>query len=289
MIKSKATKFTDLIIAFICLLVALICVLPMVNIAARSLSGGEFLMRKEVFLVPKGTNVIAYQTILRDSAFTRSLWWTALITVLGVLLSLVMTTMTAFPLIYDKLKGRGFFNTFIIFTMYFGAGTIPMYLLLKDVGLLNTWPVLIIPYCLSIFNTIIMRSFFYGIPDSMRESAEIDGAGPIRVLVSIYIPLSTSVIATLALFYAVGRWNSYTDALYFLDMTQKKYFPIQLLLYNLTRGLQSLDPTDMPDVIGIGETAKMASVMFATIPILLVYPWLQRYFVAGVTLGSEKG
>jgi putative aldouronate transport system permease protein len=174
--------------------------------------------------------------------------------------------------------------------MYFGAGTIPMYLLLKDVGLLNTWPVLIIPYCLSIFNTIIMRGFFYGIPDSMRESAEIDGAGPIRILIRIYIPLSTSVIATLALFYAVGRWNTYSDALYFLSASnQKPYWPIQLLLYYLTRGQQSMDPTDLPNVPGLGEMTKMAQVMFATIPILLVYPWLQRYFVAGVTLGSEKG
>jgi putative aldouronate transport system permease protein len=195
----------------------------------------------------------------------------------------------AYPLIYDQLKGRVIINTLAIFTMYFGAGTIPMYLLLKQVGLLNTWPVLLVPFCLSVFNMIIMRSFFYGISDSLRESAQMDGAGPIRILLKIYLPLSKSVIATLALFYAVGRWNSYTDALYFLTSQQERYYPIQLLLYNLIQSITSIDPSQEAYVPpGVSETLKMAAVMFATIPILLIYPWLQRYFVAGVTLGSLK-
>ena len=288
MIKSKSTKAGDWAIAFICFVIILICVLPMINIIARSLSDAEALMRREVFLWPKGWNFTAYERVLSDAKYTWSLGWTAILTVMGVALSIIMTAIIAYPLIYDNLKGRTLINTAAIFTMFFSAGTIPMYLLLRSINLYNTWPVLLIPYCLNIFNMIIMRSFFYGIPDSLRESAEIDGAGPVRVLVSIYIPLSTSVIATLSLFYAVGRWNSYTDALYF--MRQEKYFPIQLLLYNLLKALQNIDPAnEILKTPGITETLRMAAVVFATVPILLIYPWLQRYFVAGVTLGSEKG
>ncbi|MCL2031074.1 MAG: carbohydrate ABC transporter permease [Oscillospiraceae bacterium] len=290
MIKSKSAKFVDWVIAVICFALILLCIIPMLSVLARSLSNPSALMRREVFLWPQGLNFAAYQRVLNTSRYTWSLIWTAMLTVMGVLLSLFMTTILAYPLIYDKLKGRPLFNTMVIFTMYFSAGTIPMYLLLKQVGLLNTWPVLLVPYCLSIFNMIIMRSFLYGIPDSLRESAEIDGAGPIRVLVSIYLPLSTSVIATLALFYAVGRWNSYTDALYFLTPRQEQYYPIQLMLYYLIRNTLSVDPQqEAITQPGASETLQMAAVMFATIPILMIYPWLQRYFVAGVTLGSEKG
>jgi putative aldouronate transport system permease protein len=201
-----------------------------------------------------------------------------------------MTTLCAYPLIYDKLKGRRILSTIIIFTMYFNAGTIPNYLLMKDLGLINNPLVLIIPSSLSVFNMIIMRSFLFNIPDSLRESAEIDGAGPIRILVSIYLPLSTSVLATLALFYAVGRWNGFSDALMY--MNDKKYFPIQLLLYNIINNLTSVEVATQEgfnSTPGITETLKAATVMVATVPILMVYPWLQRYFITGVTLGAVKG
>ena len=290
MIKSKRTKVTDYFIAFICFLLILICIIPVLSVFARSLSSPGALMRKEVFLWPVGFNLDAYQRVLSSTKYTWSLLWTAMLTLMGVLLSLFMTLCLAYPLTYDNLKGQKFFNAFAIFTMYFGAGTIPMYLLLKQVGLLNTWPVLLIPYCLSVFNMIIMRSFIYAIPDSLKESAEIDGAGPVRVLISIYLPLCKPVIATLALFYAVGRWNGFSDALYFLSPAQERYYPIQLLLYQLIQNVTSVDPSqEAYTQPGISETLKMASVMIATIPILMVYPWLQRYFVTGVTLGAEKG
>jgi len=202
---------------------------------------------------------------------------------------MVMTTICAYPLTYDKLKGRKVINTLIIFTMYFNAGTIPNYLLLKDLDLINNPLVLIIPSCLSVFNMIIMRSFLYGIPESLRESAEIDGAGPIRILISIYLPLSTSVIATLSLFYAVGRWNGFSDALMY--MNDRKYHPIQLLLYNIINNVSSIEVSAQEGFTnpGLSEGLKAATVMFATVPILLVYPWLQRYFITGVTIGAVKG
>ena len=138
-----------------------------------------------------------------------------------------------------------------------------------------------------------MRSFFYGVPDSLREAAEIDGAGPIRVLIKVYVPLSLPVIATLSLFYAVGRWNGFSDALIYLNSTKSQvYWPIQLLLYNLVQNsMQSSEQLAQEGFVNVGvsKTIQMATVMFATVPILLVYPWLQRYFVTGVTIGAVKG
>lgn len=290
MINSKSTKIGDMIIVFICILLILVCLLPMLNILARSLSAPEYIIRNEVTLFPKGLNFEAYSNVLADSKTTRSLIWTAFITVIGTALSMFMTLICAYPLTYDHLKGRKFFNALIIFTMYFSAGTIPMYLLLKDLSFLNKPVVLVVPYCLSVFNMIIMRSFLYGIPDSLRESAEIDGAGPIRILVSIYLPLSTSVLATLSLFYAVGRWNGYSDALMYMT-NKREYWPIQLLLYNILNNSNSVEIATQEgfSMPGLADTIKSATVMFATVPILLVYPWLQKYFITGVTIGAVKG
>ncbi|NLE89725.1 MAG: carbohydrate ABC transporter permease [Dehalococcoidales bacterium] len=288
--KASKTSVGDIVVVIICVLLILVCLLPMLNVLARSLSAPEFIIRNEVTLFPKGFNFDSYSNVLSDKKTTRSLVWTAFITVIGTILSMIMTTICAYPLTYDHLKGKKFFNALIIFTMYFSAGTIPMYLLLKDLTLLNKPAVLVIPYCLSVFNMIIMRSFLYGIPESLRESAEIDGAGPIRILISIYLPLSTSVIATLSLFYAVGRWNGYSDALMFMT-NKREYWPIQLLLYNILNNSNSVEVATQEGFTmpGLSETVKAATVMFATIPILLVYPWLQKYFITGVTIGAVKG
>ncbi|MDR0759148.1 MAG: carbohydrate ABC transporter permease [Treponema sp.] len=278
----------DIFITILCVGLVLICLLPMVNLAARSLSSANALMRNQVTLLPVGLNWDAYTTILHDARYIRSLWWTATLTVGCTLLSLTMTILCAYPLIYDQLKGRRILNTMVIITMYFGAGTIPTYLLLKSLKMLDTAWVLIIPNCLSVFNVIIMRSFLFGIPMSLRESAEIDGAGPLTVLLRIYLPLSTPVLATLALFYAVGRWNGFTDALMYVK--NRDLFPIQLLLYNILNTTNSMETAAQEGFTtpGVGETLRAASVMFATVPILIVYPWLQRYFITGATLGAVK-
>jgi len=289
MIKSKSSRVGDYIIAFICLLLMLACLLPMLNILARSLSSAQAIIRNEVFLWPKGWNIEAYRFVLTDSKYAWSLIWTAILTVICTIVSMTMTILCAFPLTYDKLKGRRFFNTLIILTMYFSAGTIPTYLLLKDLGMINKPIVLIVPNCLSVFYMIIMRSYFYGIPESLRESAEIDGAGPIRILTSIYLPLSKPVLATLSLFYAVGRWNGFSDALMFLG-NNRKYYPIQLLLYNIIKSITSIEVTTQEGFAtpGLNETIQAATVMFATVPILMVYPWLQKYFISGATLGAIR-
>jgi putative aldouronate transport system permease protein len=286
-VTSKKTKAGDLVVVLICLIVIILCLAPVLHIAARSLSSTDALIKNQVTLWPVGFNLEAYKFVLEDGKFTRALWWTGLLTLVGTSLSLIMTAMCAYPLTYDKLKGRKFFNVAIVFTMFFNAGTIPTYLLLKQIDFLNKPVVLIVPYCLSVFNMILLRSFMSELPASMRESAEIDGAGPIRILWSIYLPLSMPSIATIALFYAVGRWNGFSDALMFMNV--REFYPIQLLLYNLITAISNIDVVAAEGAApGLTESLKAAAIMFATVPILVVYPWLQRYFIAGATLGAVK-
>ena len=215
---------------------------------------------------------------------------------IGTELGLRDGTQVSVTALTEKLKGTmvgKVINFIILFTMYFSAGTIPGYILLNNLKMLNTPWALILPNCISVFNVIVLRSFFYSVPDSLREAAEIDGAGPIRTLVTVYLPLSLPSLATLALFYAVGRWNGFSDALMYLKSSKaEKYWPIQLLLYNIIKNsTQSGEIATQEGFFsaGVSKTIQMASVMFATVPILLVYPWLQRYFVTGVTIGAVKG
>lgn len=255
---------------------------------ARSLSSADALVKNKVLFLPVGLNFDAYKTVLSDSKYIWSITWTAILTVIYTCVALFMTTICAYPLIYDNLKGGKILSAIIIMTMYFNAGTIPNYLLLKDLSLLNHPAVLIIPGALSVFNMIIMRSFFYSIPLSLRESAQIDGAGFIQILVKIYLPLSKPVFATLCLFYAVGRWNGFSDALMF--MNKREYYPIQLLLYNILNNINQVEIATLEgfNQPGLSETLKSAAVMIATIPILMVYPRLQKYFIKGATLGAVK-
>jgi putative aldouronate transport system permease protein len=264
----------------------------MLNILARSLSSPNAIVNRQVTFWPVGLTTDSYRYVFMDPSFSRSMLWTAILTAVCTVVSLTITILCAFPLIYDNLKGKNVINTLIIFTMYFSAGTIPNYILMKNLGLLNNPLVLILPNCLSVFNMIILRSFFYGVPDSLRESAELDGANPLIVLVRIYLPLSAPVLATLALFYAVGRWNGFSDALLYLT-SAPQYHPIQLKLYNIINNLSSVEIAiqegSSAALPSASDGMKAAAVMFATVPILAVYPWLQRYFIHGVTIGAVKG
>jgi len=301
--RSKGTIINDIIIILICIFVILLCIMPMLNLLSQSLSSSTSIINSKVKFLPVvhneedntynyGISFTSYQYILLDKAFVHSMWWTAILTIICTIVSLAMTILCAYPLTYDWLRGKTVINTIIIFTMYFSAGTIPNYILMKTLGLLNNPLVLIIPNCLSVFNMIILRSFFFGIPDSLRESAEIDGANPFTVLVRIYLPLSGPVLATLALFYAVGRWNGFGDALLYIS-TAPQWVPIQLKLWQLIQNMTSIDISTVEMVAGsiprVSDAIKAAAIMFATIPILVVYPWLQRYFIKGVTIGAVKG
>ena len=281
-VKSTSAKVGDWAFVLICVLISIICVVPMINLLAKSLSSTDYLVKNAVSLWPKGFNLDAYKTVLR------SFFWTVFLTVVCTLVSLTMTVLCAYPLIFDKLKGRGVINIIITITMFFNAGTIPNYLLMQNLGLLDNPLVLILPGCLSVYNMIIMRSFFYGIPESLRESAEIDGASFFQIMMKIYVPLSKPVMATLALFYAVGRWNGYSDAL--LYMKKPEFYPLQLLLYNIINNINSVEVATQEGFSspGLSASLKAAIVMFSTIPILCVYPWLQKYFIHGVTMGAVK-
>lgn len=287
-VKSSRDKVIDWIFVLVCIIISLICIIPMINLLAKSLSGTDYLIRNEIYLLPKGFNLDAYTTVLKDMKYVRAFFWTVFLTIICTLVSLTMTTLCAYPLIFENLKGRGFINVFITITMFFNAGTIPNYLLMKQLNLLDNPLVLIIPSCLSVYNMIIMRSFFYGIPDSLRESAEIDGATFFQIMLKIYVPLSKPVYATLALFYAVGRWNGYSDALMYVK--EAKYYPLQLLLYNILNNINQVEVATQEgfSAPGLSESLKAAIVMFSTIPILMIYPWLQKYFIHGVTLGAVK-
>ncbi len=301
-IRSRDARVGDYIIIAICFVVILLCIMPMLNLLAQSLSSAQAVINGKVSFFPiihdvenntfkEGITLEAYRYVFLDPGFTRSMWWTAILTVICTLFSLGLTILCAYPLTYDWLKGRTIINTMIIFTMYFSAGTIPSYVLMKSLGLLNNPLVLIIPNALSVFNMIILRSFFFGIPDSLRESAEIDGANPFTVLLRIYLPLSAPVLATLALFYAVGRWNGFSDALLYINAAPQ-WVPIQLKLWQLIQNMTSIDVSTVEMAAGTvprtSDAIKAAAIMFATVPILIVYPWLQRYFIVGVTMGSIK-
>ena len=303
MIKTKRLRISDWIVALICLLVILLCIMPMLNLLAQSLSSSQSVIFGRVSFLPVihnqennthniGITLESYRYVFLDKSFSRSMWWTAILTVICTIVSLTMTVLCAYPLTYDQLKGKTLINTIIIITMYFSAGTIPNYVLMKSLNLLNNPLVLIIPNCLSVFNMIILRSFFFGVPDSLRESAEIDGATPFTVLVKIYLPLSGPVLATLALFYAVGRWNGFGDALIYLS-SAPQWVPIQLKLWQLIQNTSGLDISTVELAAGsiprTSDAIKAAAIMFATLPILVVYPWLQRYFIKGVTIGAVKG
>ncbi len=282
------TKIGDWVIVLLCVIIMIICLLPMINLLARSLSGTDYLIKHEVYLWPKGFNLAAYSTVLGDAKYLRAFAWTAFLTLVCTFLSLLMSTLCAYPLIFGNLKGRNIFNVIITITMFFNAGTIPNYLLMQNLKLLDNPLVLIVPGCLSVYNMIILRSFFYGIPDSLREAAEIDGASYWTILWNVYIPLSKPVLATLALFYAVGRWNGYSDALMY--MKKEQFYPLQLLLYNILNNINQVEVATQEgfSTPGLQESLKAAIVMFSTVPILCIYPGLQKYFIQGVTIGAVK-
>ena len=286
----KRATFGDWVIVGIMLLLIISCLLPVLTVVATSFSSPGAIMRREVVFWPVDFHTGAFADVLGDARFMRSLGWTAILTVITVVVNLIMTILLAYPLTFDSLKGRKVITVFVVFTMYFSAGLIPMFILFRQLNLLNSPLVLILPGMISVFLFIIMRNFFIAIPDSLKESAEIDGAGPLYVLVKIYLPLSTPVLATVGLFYAVGRWNGFMDALFFMT-GRPEYHPIQLLLYNVLNNLVNVEVMDPGAAAapGWGQAVQAAAIVIAMVPILCVYPWVQKYFVQGATLGAVKG
>ena len=280
------------ILTIIMILFVLICILPFFNVIAVSLSSKSAILRGDVTLWPVEFTTKAYEAIVKDASLWKSLFFTVELTVIYTVLAMVMTIFIAYPLTIKRLKGRKFFSMFIIFTMYFSGGTIPIYLNLKSFGMLNTMWSLVIPGLISTFNVIILKNFFSSLPYELYEASVIDGANDFQILRHVYLPLSYSSIATLSLFYAVGRWNGFSDALYYIS--DRDLQPLQLKLYNLIKGSQSIDIAALEGnanelASSISESIESATIIFATLPILCVYPFVQRYFVQGVTMDAVKG
>ena len=269
--KKKKIAFADVMLYLILTVVVLICLYPFLNVVAYSLSGNTAVLSGKVTFYPIDFQLSAYKEIL----LKQTQIWTAMgisvtVTVLGTLLGLVLTVAAAYALSKEKLKGRGILSGFILFTMYFSGGIIPTFLVVKGVGLYDSISALVIPSAMNVFNFIVMRTFFKELPLELEEAARIDGANDMKILFKIALPLSMPIIATIGLFYAVSYWNDYFSALLYIGQIN------QVSMENLGTQVMS-------------ESLKMASIVISTIPIILVYPWLQKYFVKGVMLGSVKG
>ena len=283
------TIFISIVLIFIIILVFL-CLFPFLNIVSVSLSSRGAVMSNRVGLWPVEFDITAYKVVFNNHLMVRSLWFTILLTVVFVGLTMGMTVMTAYPLARKDLKGRNIILLYIIFTMYFSGGMIPGYLNIKELGLLNSFWSLVLPGLISTYNMILMRTFFSSLPEEIEESARIDGAGEFTILVRIILPLSKAMLATIALFYAVSRWNGFSDSVLYIN--DSRMYTLQLRLRQIVALNQSDEMiNDTPEAKAslISETVKAACLVFSMLPILVIYPWLQKYFVKGVMIGSVKG
>ena len=288
--QSVGSHVFDVVIHILLVLVGLICLLPFLHVAAMSFSSNGAVISQRVFFLPVELSLDGYVMVIQDPSMMRSLGITVLVTLAFTALGMILSILAAYPLTKKELKGRGFFSFMFMFTMYFSGGLIPDYLLMNDLKMLNTVWSLILPLAFSAYNIIILRSFIQSsIPDSLEEAAFLDGASYWDVLFRVVLPLSTPVLATLCLFFAVGRWNAYGDALYYISTS--RLYPMQLKLYYLM-GMAS-DAATLAEGGSTNyvtaEVVKSTCVMFATIPIIILYPFLQRYFVTGIMIGAVKG
>jgi putative aldouronate transport system permease protein len=275
-------------------LVGLLCLYPFLYIIATSFSSNRAINSGEVFLWPVEPNLEAYRQILRDGQIFISMRNTVLLTVVGTGLCMVSTTLCAYALSKRRLLGRGFFTGLIVFTMLFGGGMIPSFLLIRNLGLMDSYWALWLGGLQSTYNMIVMRTFFQGIPDSLEEAAQIDGAGDPYILFHIVLPLSTAVLATIALFYAVGWWNTYFSAVMYITSSMKH--PLMVKLKAMLDMARLLNNQSQSGLLGTGdemqvaeEAFKAASILISVLPIMCVYPFLQKHFVKGVMIGSVKG
>jgi len=281
-------RTVDVVIIIVITAASLLCLMPMLHILALSMSGNSAIMAGKVTLLPIDIDFTAYRTVFGNMQMIRSLGFTILLVSIFTVISMTMTIMAAYPLTKRHLKGRDVFLFIIVITMFFSGGMIPEYLLVRNLHLLDSIWALILPGAINAFYLLIIKTFFTSIPVELEESARIDGASQYRVLFSVVLPLSLPVLATLSLFYAVGRWNGFMDAL--LYITNSNLYPLQLRLYEMVVNSQVNSMLEgLSSVAPVPESLKAASIMFATLPILLVYPWLQRYFVSGMMIGAVKG
>lgn len=280
------SRTIDILVHAGLLLVAIVMIFPLIYVFAISFSSFEDVARGGIILWPKNWSFAAYNQVLSNSGVRTSLGVSIFIATVGTLIQLAMTSTMAYALASKHLMFRRALLFVVIMPILFWPGMIPRYLIVRDTGLLNSVWALIIPGAINSFNLVVMRNFFIGLPDELMESAEIDGANDLQIFLRIVLPLSKPVLAAIGLFYAVANWNNYFGAI--LYIRDPDLWPIQVMLRSIV--LQSHDQfSSFEEVLAPNFAIQMATVMVATIPILLIYPFLQRYFVKGVLTGSIKG
>ena len=295
MIKKSAGRRTfEVINVIILLIISFLMLYPFYYCIIASLSNSAAVLAGKLSFWPIGLNFKSYKLVLGYKVVLTSYGNTLLYTTVGTLISLVLTVLGAYPLSRKDFYGKGLFTVFFAFTMFFGGGLIPTFLVVRSLGFYNTMWAIVLPSAVSTMNMIIMRTFFQGIPDALEEAAVVDGASELTTLLRIILPLSLPSMMTIGLFYAVGLWNSWFSAVIYLADTDK--YPIQLVLRQIVlqnqvneiigtvAGSATEDTTQM-----IAENVKYTVIIVAVVPILCVYPFIQKYFVKGVMIGSIKG
>lgn len=281
----------DVIIYGTLLLITLATLLPFVNVLSKSVSEEWAVISGKVGIFPVGFQLDTMKFVITSNQFIRSFSVSVFITVVGTVLSLCITAITAYPLSKRHLPGIGIVMLLFIFTMLFNGGIIPNYMLIRNLGLLDNLWSLILPSLVSVFNLLVMKSYFEGLPESLEESARMDGARTFTILFRILLPLSGPVLATIALFYAVSYWNEFFNAMIYINSSSLK--PLQLhlrdIVLNASSATAGMEVTQ-DDMMNLSpDNVRSATVIASTIPILLLYPYLQKYFIKGVLIGSVKG
>ena len=267
---------------------AVLCLLPFLNVLGSSFATPGELATRSFVVIPETFTLDAYRYILSTSTIFRALGVSVFVTAVGTFVSLLLTSFMAYALSKPYLRGRRVINFLVIFTMLFSGGMIPTFIVVQNLGLIDSLWALILPVAINAFNFVIMRSFFQAIPDSLEEAARIDGCSDLGVFLRIVLPLSLASIATIGLFYAVGYWNTYQNAILYINDSEK--WPIQVLLRQIVIVASGMNAdASVVDVVPPAQSVKMAVIVVATLPMLLVYPFIQRYFVKGALIGSVKG
>lgn len=293
--KSPSSIILDVIIHTSLIILLIVTILPILHVAAISFSSSTAINRGLVTFYPKGFNLNAYIKVWEAGTVPNAFKNSVIYTVVGTAINMVLTITTAYPLSKKDLPFKKFYTTLIVITMFFGGGLIPRFLLVTKLGLYNTMWALILPGAISSWNLIVMRTFFQSIPVEIEESAYLDGANDMQILFRIILPLSQASLATIGLFYAVGHWNSWFSALIYLKSNSK--YPLQLVLREIViQGQMAKELAEQGDtflwqemeMVSV-ESLKYATLFISIVPMLIVYPFIQKYFVKGVMIGSLKG
>jgi putative aldouronate transport system permease protein len=270
--------------------VVVVTLYPFINIVARSMSDQAYIISGQVNLLPKGFNLAAYEHVMKDPMFWRNYRNTVFYTAVATAVALILTTTYAYVLSKKHLKGRTFLIAAAVFTMFFNGGLIPNYVLVTSLGLKNSVWAIALPNAISVFNLLVMKAFFESLPTDLEEAASVDGLNTYGILLRIVLPLSKAIVATMVLFYAVSFWNSWFAA--FLYMDRQELFPVTVYLRNLIAGSTGSEMAGAiaeTDEAQVDATIKSVTIVLTTLPILTVYPFIQRYFVSGIMLGAVKG